>query len=391
LPYLSNPGTFTCISCQIQFPAPELQRIHMKTDWHRYNLKRRVTGLSAVTASTFRSKIATQQRHELANSNEDEYGFHIHHKNKNNKSERQLTKKDLKKLHNRGRKLVDDIDNDDEEQQQMIGSPSGSIVSRASRVSEFSLGTVQSEFSSAYDTDDLRSELSKDDDDDLLVSSDDEMNGNNDIDLSTDDEDFDEEDDEDEKIELPLTTCFYCGEDNGEREQNIKHMFSKHGLYIPERSFLFNVDGLLRYIADSISLDLECLKCGFIGKNLYSIRHHLQGKGHCVLPYETKDERELVKEFFDFRTVDDNDKKNKKNNGKKVAFASNEITSDDEAEEMESDNTDEDVDVETDEDEVYEESEYTTALIDKTGVELVLPNGYKVGHRSMSRYYRQNF
>jgi len=33
---------------------------------------------------------------------------------------------------------------------------------------------------------------------------------------------------------------------------------------------------------------------------------------------------------------------------------------------------------------------YTLVQIDRTGVELTLPTGSRIGHRSMARYYRQN-
>jgi pre-60S factor REI1 len=42
--------TFTCISCHVAFKEPNIQREHYKTDWHRYNLKRKVVDLPPVTA-----------------------------------------------------------------------------------------------------------------------------------------------------------------------------------------------------------------------------------------------------------------------------------------------------------------------------------------------------
>lgn len=89
----------------------------------------------------------------------------------------------------------------------------------------------------------------------------------------------DDVDSEEEMECIPITHCFYCGANNHEIENNIKHMFSKHGLYIPERSFLVDVTGLLEYLSEVISLDHECLVCGFEGKNLESIRQHINSKG----------------------------------------------------------------------------------------------------------------
>ena len=93
--------------------------------------------------------------------------------------------------------------------------------------------------------------------------------------LLSEEEEDDEEDAEEEANDSDgsseagvdsITHCFYCGLNNREIENNIKHMFNKHGLYIPERSYLVDPSGLLEYLSEVISLDYECLVCGFEGK-----------------------------------------------------------------------------------------------------------------------------
>ena len=54
-------SAFTCISCRVAFAEPELQRAHYKTDWHRYNLKRKVAELPPVTAENFQSRVLAQR------------------------------------------------------------------------------------------------------------------------------------------------------------------------------------------------------------------------------------------------------------------------------------------------------------------------------------------
>ena len=39
---------FTCTACASSFDSSEEQRTHYKEDWHRYNLKRKVAGLTPV-------------------------------------------------------------------------------------------------------------------------------------------------------------------------------------------------------------------------------------------------------------------------------------------------------------------------------------------------------
>uniref|UniRef100_A0A158PA41 C2H2-type domain-containing protein n=1 Tax=Angiostrongylus cantonensis TaxID=6313 RepID=A0A158PA41_ANGCA len=61
-----DPSTgFTCVTCQLIFETPELQRDHYKTDWHRYNLKRQALQkeedeLSSLYCFTCRKKMKSR-------------------------------------------------------------------------------------------------------------------------------------------------------------------------------------------------------------------------------------------------------------------------------------------------------------------------------------------
>ena len=61
----AGSGT-TCLACGIgaetaPFASAEQQRAHFKTDWHRYNVKRRIAGLPHVTEPDFLSLIENEQ------------------------------------------------------------------------------------------------------------------------------------------------------------------------------------------------------------------------------------------------------------------------------------------------------------------------------------------
>lgn len=51
---------FTCLSCHVAFQSSLSQREHYRSDWHRYNLKRKVVELPPVTADVFAQKIHQQ-------------------------------------------------------------------------------------------------------------------------------------------------------------------------------------------------------------------------------------------------------------------------------------------------------------------------------------------
>lgn len=376
MPSGSNPETasFTCNTCGVKFINAELQRQHMKTEWHRYNLKRRVAGLPSITAGVFAEKILTL-KHLAKNENEDEYGFYVATRKKKTNGERQLTKKFLKSQKNRGRteevKLT--IDGGRE------ASPAASLTSD---FSEFSLGdsdfhevesiVTGSEINYTEESDftDLEGELLSEEEEDDEEDAEEEAN---------------DSDGSSEAVEsIPITHCFYCGLNNREIENNIKHMFNKHGLYIPERSYLVDPSGLLEYLSEVISLDYECLVCGFEGKNLESVRQHIASKGHCRIPYETKEEKLAISQFYDF-SVEDEPKTQAKESTKKHVEFSDEAPS---TIVVEYENQPGDNERGTGDNGINDN--YELVYIDQSGVELTTPAGYRIGHRSMQRYYRQN-
>ena len=60
-PVTTMPARYTCISCRVAFADAEGQRSHYKTDWHRYNLKRRVAEMAPLSAEEFRRRVVAQR------------------------------------------------------------------------------------------------------------------------------------------------------------------------------------------------------------------------------------------------------------------------------------------------------------------------------------------
>ncbi len=54
-------SSYSCLSCRVSFIDSELQRNHYKSDWHRYNLKRKVAELPPITRELFTEKLAQQK------------------------------------------------------------------------------------------------------------------------------------------------------------------------------------------------------------------------------------------------------------------------------------------------------------------------------------------
>lgn len=47
--------TLTCTTCHVAFASAEPHRTHYKSEWHKYNLKRKSTGLPPIPETTFNS------------------------------------------------------------------------------------------------------------------------------------------------------------------------------------------------------------------------------------------------------------------------------------------------------------------------------------------------
>lgn len=379
LPNGSNPATssFTCNTCGIRFISADLQRQHMKTEWHRYNLKRKVAQLPSISSETFAEKILSSKlRNHDDQDHEDEYGFYVATRKRKNNSRKQ-NKNALRSIYNqRGRAQTQ---TDTHGITERSASPALSV---ASEFSQFSLGDDHESFveiEPVY----TGSELNFTESSELTDSGSEQEDSVSEDDL---DSNFEETDLVQETSDI---SCFYCGQNNHDTESNIKHMYKNHGLYIPERSFLVDVQGLLEYLGNSVSR-FECLVCGFHGKNLVSIRQHLYSKGHCKLPYETKEEKERVAQFYDFIEEEESETGDNERTShptkKHVGFEEPEGSSSAASNEHEETETN----LFGSEQSSGINDNYTLVSIDSSGVELTTPIGSRIGHRSMHRYYRQN-
>ena len=61
-----NSGLLTCITCSVGFKEAFDQRDHYKTDWHRYNLKRKVAELPPVKESDFKGRMDKHEEQRKA-------------------------------------------------------------------------------------------------------------------------------------------------------------------------------------------------------------------------------------------------------------------------------------------------------------------------------------
>lgn len=234
----------------------------MKSDWHRYNLKRRVAQLPAVDEGTFTSKIAALSLSE------------------NNASPDPADKLTKKEQRRREREAL-------QTRRCELLAARQAIQSKMNEHTDHK--NSQSVDEEAYK--------------ESVVSSDE---GNADNSLTVQDNDLILQKLAN-RVEIPVTTCLFCPDQKqvsfSSVEENISHMFKSHGLYVPEFKFLIDKEGLIGYLGEKIGLGNICLVCNYQGRDVSSVREHMHAKRHMKIPYESEVEKLEISEFYDFSST----------------------------------------------------------------------------------------
>lgn len=241
--------SFTCISCRVAFADGDVQRAHYKSDWHRYNLKRKVAEMPPVSAEAFREKVLAQKAESKAQS-EVKSSQHCDVCNKFFSSENAFANH----LHSRKHK---------EHEKSKINDSSKTItdvetqIERNARFPNSEMEGVESE--GEY-----------------------------------------EEADNDESLET--TQCLFCPHFSCTFEDNMRHMTKSHSFYIPDVQYVTDFEALIGYLGEKVGFGKVCLYCNGKGKEFHSIeavQKHMTDKGHCKIFYEGDDILEFS-DFYDF-------------------------------------------------------------------------------------------
>lgn len=238
---------FTCITCRVSFADSEIQRKHYKTDWHRYNLKRKVAEMPPVTAEVFQQKVIEQKREIEAQTKSKSVTQFCELCNKSFSSENAFTNHMKSKKHKDMLAMFE-----------KVGTTRKRLSSRSNN--------SNSEEAEA---------IAQDESDDAEVIEDDS---------------------------LEITQCLFCPHESQEFEENMKHMSKSHSFFIPDLEFVTDLKGLIAYFGEKVGDGKVCLYCNEKGKNFYSVeavQKHMSDKGHCKINFDGDAVLEYA-EFYDF-------------------------------------------------------------------------------------------
>ena len=314
----ATPG-YTCIACRVVFVDPELQRAHYKTDWHRYNLKRKVAELPPVTADNFQQRVLVQRAADKeSETRRTEFcqTCRKHFANlKSYDSHTRSRKHRDKAAAERQRKSSEGEGEDDGEEE---------APEKEMRVAE-KTGMEVEEGGQALDANRLTEE------EDVSMESDDEPDP------------------------LDISECLFCSHSSDDLESNLGHMSLAHGFFIPDLDYLVDVKGLVAYLGEKVGIGYTCLYCNERGKTFFSVQsaqQHMVDKCHCKIFFDADAALEYA-EFYDYSKSYPDGNNPMEGSGKALAIpdSSLEVTED---------------------------------------LELVLPSGARVGHRSLKYIYKQH-
>ncbi|XP_034412220.1 zinc finger protein 622 [Cyclopterus lumpus] len=390
-------SSYTCISCRVAFADGEVQRAHYKSDWHRYNLKRKVADMPPVTDENFQERVLAQRKSDeqqlsdaastegcaicskkfsSANAHQNHLQSHKHQlaeKQALLAAQRKVEKMNEK---NREKGLGDEkVDRDarnealqqealQEAQQRPSPVPQGATRQKAEKTEIPPRLMWLEEQAKRRETEEGATTVQEEWED----VDDDEEDDDEEVEEEEEEETMDQAEGDSAAVSdskpaalpgsIPVTDCLFCSHHSKTLMKNIAHMTKIHSFFIPDVEFLIDVAGLVRYLGEKIGAGNVCLWCNEKGRSFYSaeaVQSHMIDKSHCKLFTDGDSALEFA-DFYDFRSSYPDRKEGE--------------------------------DAEMDEEELSFERnlEYADEML-----ELTLPSGATIGHRSLMRYYKQRF
>ncbi|KAH8205409.1 hypothetical protein TruAng_000488 [Truncatella angustata] len=431
---------FTCNTCQVAFRLADTQKGHMKSDWHRYNLKRRVASLPPISSEVFTEKVL--QARAATDAEADRAGFQqVCDACEKSYFSENAYKNHIGSAKHKAKELA--------MQRRAEGSVAGDDAASTIVSSTFSLGEPLPKEEVDSDAEDEFSEvveglkkanISNERPSPVKRPSNpaptEEAQQSREHTLSDTASQGDVSSAATPVPTLTLKSCLFCNYDSPTIALSVVHMERIHGMFIPENQYLVDLEGLLKSLQERIQELAECLYCGKMKSNAFAAQTHMRDKGHCKIPFTTEDEQLEIGEFYDFRSTysdDESEDEEEEDAGKPVGGAklgnkrATKAVGEDGDEIMQEDGDGWETDSSAssvDSDELtsipvdlhlhkYERLDkhphhsshdprhhhqtdgwhshahkHRAVFYDETS--LHLPNGKSVGHRSLNKYWRQN-
>jgi pre-60S factor REI1 len=191
-------------------------------------------------------------------------------------------------------------------------------------------------------------------------------------------------------------------------EENLAYMSSTYSLFIPDREYLKDQEGLLLYLGEKVKQDFTCLACNKIFGSMPACRSHMIDRGHTRIGTDSDTLLGEISPYYDFsESHKEIVTKLGVKPGRMLPVSEEETTAEsgeddkkDDDEEGEWEDCDSDASGELLEVHECDDEDEFAAVLAKYGLEraemlpsgdLRLPNGNVACHRSVAYVYRQKF
>merc|ERR1711937_1053493 len=208
---------FKCITCCVQFDNIEDYRAHFQSEWHCYNLKRKVAGLPPVTKIDFEERKAVAEQKQKDNTKI--------------KGKKPKQEKKSKKNHKNVNKDFEEpeITNEEVIEPKWKAGDNPRYRWLCERARAMGLDEEDDEWEDLSDNEEI----------------DEGIEGINTAECIIDGVN---------QREIPLNECFFSGHISESIDANVRYMETNYGFFIPSMENLSDKEGLLKYIARKIGV-----------------------------------------------------------------------------------------------------------------------------------------
>ncbi|CAB62875.1 hypothetical protein PFUGPA_00483 [Plasmodium falciparum Palo Alto/Uganda] len=240
-----NKKIYTCHTCNIQIYNYSFFRYHFKSEWHKYNLKRKLLNLHSVNEYVFNEKLKNLKKNEdQENQKKDKrenQGSHLSHK-KRNESNKKKKEKNITNFNN--------INNDHNAINQNNYNNNNHVTKSNNHTNEHN---NHSNVSSTSNNNNIKYATKEN----VLLT-------------------------KNAKYDNPAV-CFFDNRIFNSIEENIKHMNDTYTFYIPDLKYVTNVKKILLTIGKKIYEENICIYCFKYAKCVKSLQAHMICKSHTKL------------------------------------------------------------------------------------------------------------
>ncbi|EXJ90721.1 hypothetical protein A1O1_03825 [Capronia coronata CBS 617.96] len=287
---IAQTHPYTCNSCAVAFRNSDAQRAHMRSDWHRYNLKRRLAELPAVSSEDYNEKVLAAQATNKAAAAQAAFAKSCSTCQKTYYSENAYQNHLASKSHRAKESAGNRSSRGDAHS--TVGSTASGVETGAGLQSrdpeaeaEFDQVVAGMKEASIQEYPAIPRRPSAPPPD-VEPREDHPMSPEKPV-----------------EVALPLSRCLFCNYDSPSVKLSVAHMTKIHGLFIPEQNYLVDAEGLLRYMQAKIHENFECLYCHKLRGSAEGVQTHMRDKGHCKIAFEAEEEMIEVGQFYDFSST----------------------------------------------------------------------------------------